>query len=474
MGEDEIFGLVATIISLAIILYGVKIVYGSVSGAVNNISMKLAKREATKKYNEAKILWKKEENLHQDREHQRIKQQKKDDNSAYDLTVSEWEEKKEKTQKAVEEKNEKTIKAWEEKKVEYSKRYEEEKEKYQNLKKDYQDLDQSALNIYLARVLEINHKQFDFTTESRASFNLESEMAIVDVQLPSPSEIPKLKEVNYLSTKDELREVFFTERQIDKLYDDVIYKLCLADISQLFQTDETEKLKGIIYNGWVNTIDKATGQYVNSCIISINVEKNKFEEINLSRVDAKDCFRRLKGVGSSKLHGITPVAPISTIDTKDDRFVAPENVGSKLSEGDNLASMDWQEFEHLVREVFEKFFSRDDYQVKITQSSRDQGVDAIAFDPDPIKGGKIVIQAKRYTNVVGVSAVRDLYGTTLNEGAMKGILVTTSYFGSDSYDFAKDKPLTLIDGGKFLSMLNDIGVQSHIDLEEAKKNAVNE
>ena len=154
--------------------------------------------------------------------------------------------------------------------------------------------------------------------------------------------------------------------------------------------------------------------------------------------------------------------------------LAPENVGSKLSEGDNLASMDWQEFEHLVREVFEKYFSRDDYQVKITQSSRDQGVDAIAFDPDPIKGGKIVIQAKRYTNVVGVSAVRDLYGTTLNEGAMKGILVTTSYFGSDSYDFAKDKPLTLIDGGKFLSMLNDIGVQSHIDLEEAKKNAVNE
>jgi len=25
----------------------------------------------------------------------------------------------------------------------------------------------------------------------------------------------------------------------------------------------------------------------------------------------------------------------------------------------------------------------------------------IAFDPDPIRGGKIVIQAKRYTNVVG-------------------------------------------------------------------------
>lgn len=36
----------------------------------------------------------------------------------------------------------------------------------------------------------------------------------------------------------------------------------------------------------------------------------------------------------------------------------------------------------------------------ITQASRDGGVDAIAFDPDPIRGSKIVIQAKRYTNTV--------------------------------------------------------------------------
>ena len=59
-------------------------------------------------------------------------------------------------------------------------------------------------------------------------------------------------------------------------------------------------------------------------------------------------------------------------------------------------------------------------QVKLTQSSRDGGVDAIAFDPDPVRGGKIAIQAKRYTNVVGVSAARDLFGTVMNEGAMKG------------------------------------------------------
>ena len=90
------------------------------------------------------------------------------------------------------------------------------------------------------------------------------------------------------------------------------------------------------------------------------------------------------------------------------------------------------------------------------------------FDPDPIRGGKIVIQAKRYTNVVGVAAVRDLYGTVMNEGATKGILITTSDYGSDSYNFAKDKPLTLLNGSNLLHLLEKHGHNASIDIKAAK------
>jgi len=76
--------------------------------------------------------------------------------------------------------------------------------------------------------------------------------------------------------------------------------------------------------------------------------------------------------------------------------------------------MNWEDFEHLIRELFEKEFSQNGGECKVTRASRDGGIDAIAFDPDPIRGGKIVIQTKRYTKTVGVSAVRDLYGTVLN------------------------------------------------------------
>lgn len=57
----------------------------------------------------------------------------------------------------------------------------------------------------------------------------------------------------------------------------------------------------------------------------------------------------------------------------------------------------------------------------------------------------------------------------MNEGANKGILVTTSNFGADSHNFAKDKPITLINGNQLLYLLEKHNVKARIDIKEAKK-----
>ncbi len=62
-----------------------------------------------------------------------------------------------------------------------------------------------------------------------------------------------------------------------------------------------------------------------------------------------------------------------------------------------------------------------------------------------------------YVNTVDVSAVRDLFGTMMNEGATLGILVTTTNYGRDSYEFAKDKPITLLNGENLMHLLEKHG-----------------
>jgi restriction system protein len=291
---------------------------------------------------------------------------------------------------------------------------------------------------------------------------------LIDFVLPSPDDLPTLREVRYVQVRRELVEKHLSEAERGRLYDETLYRAALAILHVAFASDVGGHIERVTLNGWVDYIDKATGLDERSCILSVAANRSDIDRIDFGRVDPKECFKALKGVAASKLVGLAPVAPLQRAMAPDNRFVPSEDVVSQMDAGVNIAAMDWKDFEHLVRQVFENEFANAGAEVRVTQASRDGGVDAIVHDPDPIRGGKIVIQAKRYTNTVDVSAVRDLYGTVVNEGATKGILVTTSQFGPDARRFAQGKPLTLIDGGNFLHLLGRMGVQARIDLKEAK------
>ena len=359
-------------------------------------------------------------------------------------------------------------KEWEQKQAKYYQIQEKYNESIDIKKKEYFDKSPESIYEYCDLVLTNSDYPDFFPKEFNIDYNPENKIFIVDYSLPSLDDIPTLKEVKYIQTKDEYKESFLSSPALNQLYDRLIYQVALRTIHELFEADVVDALQSIVFNGWVESTDKGTGKKVTACILTVQANKEEFIQINLEHVDPKICFKNLKGVGSSKLHSLTPVAPILQIDKEDKRFVSSYNVADELNESVNLAAMDWEDFEHLVRELFAKEFADGGGEVKVTQASRDGGVDAIAFDPDPIRGGKIVIQAKRYTNVVGVSAVRDLYGTVMNEGAMKGILITTADYGPDAYGFARGKPLTLLNGSNLLHLLEKHGTKAKIDLKEAK------
>jgi restriction system protein len=75
----------------------------------------------------------------------------------------------------------------------------------------------------------------------------------------------------------------------------------------------------------------------------------------------------------------------------------------------------------------------------VTQASRDEGVDGVAYNDDLIVGGLCIIQAKRYSKIVGLEAVHALGGVMEDKHAAKGVLVTTSWVGKASRDFAARK-----------------------------------
>jgi len=252
----------------------------------------------------------------------------------------------------------------------------------------YEAKDQAAIlglcEIVLSRTAHARLPLPEFEIE----YNPGSKALIVEYSLPPPDVLPSLKEVRYVKTRDEFVDVDYSDDEQGRLYDSVVYQICLRVLHDLFRADTSDTLQAITFNGWVTSVDPARGKETTACIMSITAPRDKFLDIDLARVEPRACFRSLKGVGSSELHSITAIAPICTISREDSRFIPGHDVADKLAAGFNLATMEWEEFEQLIREVFAREFSVNGGEVKVTQASRDRGVDAIAFDPDPIRRGQ--------------------------------------------------------------------------------------
>ncbi len=324
--------------------------------------------------------------------------------------------------------------------------------------------DAEIITWFLKRILDSLDFPEGYGKDVEVAFDSASGTAVVSMQLPSPIEVPRISGYKFVASRKSIDQIELKQKEFEALYDSLIYQMALLTIYRCFREVYTASLLSIVFNGWATGVDRSTGNEFTSCILSVQAAREVFLAINLEKVDPRECIRSLKGLVAGPLAQLAPVRPIMELNTSDKRFVESREVLASLNATDNLAVMDWEDFEHLVRELFARVFG--EYgEVRVTQASRDGGVDAIAFDPDPIRGGKYVIQAKRYNKVVPVSAVRDLYGTMINEGAVKGILVTTSYYGNDSREFVKDKPITLIDGPNLIHMFQQHGYNVRIELQ---------
>lgn len=96
-------------------------------------------------------------------------------------------------------------------------------------------------------------------------------------------------------------------------------------------------------------------------------------------------------------------------------------------------------FEHYVAGLFRQ----KGYQVRVRGGSGDHGVDLEVRDGN---GKRAIVQCKRYQNTVGEELVRELFGTLIHERVARAFLVTTADISASAYEWARGKPITLIDG----------------------------
>ncbi len=120
---------------------------------------------------------------------------------------------------------------------------------------------------------------------------------------------------------------------------------------------------------------------------------------------------------------------------------------------DQLYALSPADFEAYVGQLF----AQKGYRVKLRGRSGDLGVDVELSNR---KGKRAVVQCKRYRSTVGSEIVRELYGTMIHEKVAHAFLVTTAEISNAAREWAKGKPITLIDGQMLVEIASALGSSS--------------
>lgn len=123
---------------------------------------------------------------------------------------------------------------------------------------------------------------------------------------------------------------------------------------------------------------------------------------------------------------------------------------------DNLSG---QEFEEYLLQLFINL----GYDVVLTPPSNDYGADLVIEK----NAEKIVVQAKRYSNTIGISAVQEVIGAKNYYEANKCLVVTNNYFTPSAIELAQSNDVELWDREKLIRMaVLSVNPKFNIDLNE--------
>jgi restriction system protein len=288
-----------------------------------------------------------------------------------------------------------------------------------------------------------------FPRRARTSWDNSESHLVIDWELPDFGIVPATSRYRYIKSDDRETQISRPVGERKSIYRNALAQSALAILAEIFRTDDGRLVKTATVNGFVTCPDPATGRRSKVFLLTVTVGRTAFGHLDLSRVDPVSCLEGLRGQLSPRLESLVPVHPFHL--AKADESDQSDDGSTGLSD---LLALDPIDFEDLVAALFKAM----GMEVMTTERSGDGGVDVRAMDPDPIRGGKLVIQVKRYRNTIPPAPVRDLYGTMLHEGATKGILVSTAEFGPSAQEFAAGKPLTLIGGKQLVQLLAQYGI----------------
>ncbi|CAE6857486.1 hypothetical protein R75461_07795 [Paraburkholderia nemoris] len=250
------------------------------------------------------------------------------------------------------------------------KKAEEHNETIRQFEQALSEREPEAVASYFALVIGSSPYPDGFPQAAVAQYQPESKQLIVAYDLPGYENlIPVQKNFKYVKSSDTVTESLRPESQRRATYASVVAQTVLRSLHEIYSADIAEHVDTVVFNGFVDAIDRGTGKKVRPCIVTVRTSRDTFHDVDLEHVEPAACLKTLNASVSKSAAELAPVRPILELNMSDPRFIIEDDVLSKLDQRSNLMDLSPGEFESLITNLFQAM----GLETRLTQASRDGG-----------------------------------------------------------------------------------------------------
>lgn len=311
--------------------------------------------------------------------------------------------------------------------------------KYHEKYKKFRNKNNAEFKEILSKFLNLfkNDKNIEYVKYISVSYDKGN--TLLEIEFVNPeNEINNIKRYNYLKTKNEYREVYYSSIEFEKIYETIVFNTMLSCGAKL-QYYLDSKIDNLIINGYVEKINTSNGKIEKYYFCSVKLQNGDIPFDKLTLLDGKNYF------DSKKARYYLPLISLKKVQvySYDDKPLI-DSIDSDINGFD---------FEKLSKTLLEK---NDFENVEVTKASGDYGADIIAY-----KGGvKFAIQCKKYSSKVGVQAIQEVIAAKTMYKCHVGAVLTNNYFTPNAIRLAEANGILL---------WNKINLEEMIDKAQLNK-----
>lgn len=164
-----------------------------------------------------------------------------------------------------------------------------------------------AMDEYVGIVLGNSVYPDEFDVEVDYAFDEQTRELRLDLELPSPEQIPTARAFKYVKAKGEITESAQTQKEQKERYRSIVLNTALRTLHEVFEADRSGTIETISLAAGTQYVDPATGQDNFATLLAVAVDRETFLGIDLAKAVPEEALKHLGATVSKNPHALQAI-----------------------------------------------------------------------------------------------------------------------------------------------------------------------